>query len=115
METHTVRGEQLLDRVPLLQTEGLKIIRSHHERWDGTGYPDRLQGEDIPKSARIFAVADALDAMTTDRPYRKAGTWNNAVQEIVGQSGRQFDPGVVDAFQACEPQLRRIFFELAAA
>jgi HD-GYP domain-containing protein (c-di-GMP phosphodiesterase class II) len=53
--------------------------------------------------------------MTTDRPYRKAGTWHAAVEEIVGESGYQFDPHVVDAFQSCEPQLRRIFFELAAA
>jgi ribonuclease P protein subunit RPR2 len=115
METHTILGEQILDRVPLLQGEGLRIIRSHHERWDGTGYPDHLQGEEIPACARIFAVADALDAMTTYRPYRKTGTWNAAVEEIVDQSGKQFDPAVVDAFQACEPQLRRIFFELAAA
>jgi ribonuclease P protein subunit RPR2 len=115
METHTILGEQILDRVPLLQGEGLKIIRSHHERWDGTGYPDQLQGEEIPRSARIFFVADALDAMTSDRPYQKARTWNAAVQEIVEQSGRQFDPDVVSGFQACEPQLRRIFFELAAA
>ncbi len=115
IETHTVLGEQILDRVPLLQGEGLRIIRSHHERWDGTGYPDRLHGEEIPAGARIFAVADALDAMTTDRPYRKAGTWNEAVQEIVGQAGSHFDPAVVDAFQSCEPQLRRIYFEHAAA
>ena len=115
METHTILGEQILGRVPLLQGEGCKIIRSHHERWDGRGYPDRLQGEEIPAGARIFFVADALDAMTTDRPYRKARTWNEAVQEIVGQAGRQFDPTVVDAFQSCESQLRRIYFELAAA
>ena len=115
METHTIIGEQMLDRVSLLQVEGLKIIRSHHERWDGTGYPDRLAGRGDPASARIVAVADALDAMTSDRPYRRAGTWNAAVQEIVGKAGRQFDPEVVDGFQACEPQLRRTFFELAAA
>ncbi len=115
METHTILGEQILSRVPVLQGEGLKIIRSHHERWDGTGYPDKLAGEDIPRSARIFFVADALDAMTTDRPYQKARTWNEAVQEIVAEAGHQFDPTVVDAFQSCEPQLRRIFFELAAA
>jgi diguanylate cyclase (GGDEF)-like protein len=115
METHTIIGEQILDRVPLLQGEGLKVIRSHHERWDGTGYPDQLQGEEIPRCARIFSVADTLDAMTSDRPYRRAGTWNSAVGEIIAQTGRQFDPDVVDGFQACEPQLRRIFFEVAAA
>ncbi len=115
MESHTILGEQILGHVPVLQGEGLKIIRSHHERWDGTGYPDKLSGEDIPRSARIFFVADALDAMTTDRPYQKARSWNAAVEEIVGQTGKQFDPTVVDAFQSCEPQLRRIYFELAAA
>ena len=115
METHTILGEQILGHVPVLQGEGLKIIRSHHERWDGTGYPDRLAGEDIPRSARIFFVADALDAMTTDRPYQKARTWNSAVEEIVDEAGKQFDPSVVDAFRSCEPQLRRIYFELAAA
>ena len=115
IETHTILGEQILDRVPLLKGEGLRIIRSHHERWDGTGYPDHLRGEAIPTGARIFAIADALDAMTTDRPYRKAGTWNSAVQEIVGQAGRHFDPSVVDAFRQCEPRLRRVYFELGAA
>ena len=115
METHTIVGEQILGGVPVLQSEGLRIIRSHHERWDGTGYPDRLQGEEIPACARIFAVADALEAMTMGRPYRKARTWNASVQEIVEEAGKQFDPTVVDAFQRCEPQLRRTFFELAAA
>jgi diguanylate cyclase (GGDEF)-like protein len=115
IETHTILGEQILDRVPLLMGEGLRIIRSHHERWDGSGYPDHLRGEAIPTGARIFAIADALDAMTTDRPYRKAGTWNSAVEEIVGQAGRHFDPSVVDAFRECEPKLRRVYFELGAA
>ena len=92
METHTILGEQILARVPLLHEEGLRIIRSHHERWDGTGYPDRLKRDSIPACARIFAVADALEAMTMSRPYRKAKTWNAAVEEIVGQAGKQFDP-----------------------
>jgi diguanylate cyclase (GGDEF)-like protein len=115
IETHTILGHQILDRVPLLQGEGLRIIRSHHERWDGTGYPDQLVGGSIPAGARVFAVADALDAMTTDRPYRKAGTWNDAIEEIMAQAGRHFDPSVVQSFQHCEPQLRRIYFELGAA
>ena len=70
METHTVLGEQMLGGVAVLQGEGLKVVRHHHERWDGGGYPDGLCGTDIPIGARIFAVADALDAMTSDRPYR---------------------------------------------
>jgi HD-GYP domain-containing protein (c-di-GMP phosphodiesterase class II) len=75
-------------------------VRHHHERWDGTGYPDRLAGEAIPLSARVFAVADTLDALTTDRPYRPASDWTVARAEIRRASGTQFDPGVVGAFDS---------------
>src|SRR5437764_6322004 len=71
MQTHTVLGEAMLAGVAFLQGAGLRIVRSHHERWDGRGYPDGLSGEEIPLGARIFAVADALDAMTSNRPYRR--------------------------------------------
>jgi HD-GYP domain-containing protein (c-di-GMP phosphodiesterase class II) len=91
------------------------VIRSHHERWDGSGYPDLLGEDAIPLGGRIFAVADTLDAMTSDRPYRAAFEWGQAVDEIVLQSGRQFDPQVVGAFRSAEPKLRRIHQELAAA
>ena len=67
-------------------------MRSHHERWDGGGYPDGLGGDEIPLGARIFAVADALDAMTSDRPYRRAQPGTSAVDEICDQAGKQFDP-----------------------
>ena len=70
----------------------------HHERFDGNGYPFGLAGDRIPLEARIFAVVDAYDAMTSDRPYRKALSHEAAMQEIVGQSGSQFDPAVVEAF-----------------
>jgi len=73
-------------------------VLHHHERWDGTGYPDGLKGEDIPLLARIIAVADAYDAMTTDRPYRKALSKEDAVKEIIRCSGTQFDPGVTEVF-----------------
>src|ERR671935_1264296 len=76
MQAHTVLGEQLLRGVTFLQGEGLAVVRSHHERWDGDGYPDGLRGNEIPMAARIFAVADALDAMTSDRPYRSALPWD---------------------------------------
>src|SRR5438477_4384984 len=76
MQTHTVLGEAMLSGVAFLQGEGLKIVRSHHERWDGRGYPDELSGSDIPIGARIFSVADALDAMTSNRPYRRATSWS---------------------------------------
>jgi response regulator RpfG family c-di-GMP phosphodiesterase len=115
METHTVLGEAMLSGVVFLKGEGLKIVRSHHERWDGRGYPDGLVGEEIPLSARIFAVADALDAMTSHRPYRRAMSWTAAHAEILAQRKRQFDPDVVDAFVAVEPVLREIRREIAAA
>jgi cyclic di-GMP phosphodiesterase len=115
MRTHTILGAQLLAEVPLLQGEGLGVIRSHHERWDGSGYPDLLANGDIPFGGRIFAVADTLDAMTSDRPYRDAFPWEDAVAEISGQAGRQFDPTVVEAFREIEPRLHRIYRELTAA
>ena len=115
METHTVLGEAMLSGVVFLKGEGLKIVRSHHERWDGRGYPDGLAGDEIPIGARIFAVADALDAMTSHRPYRRALSWSSARAEILAQRKRQFDPDVVDAFVTAEPKLREIRRELAAA
>ena len=115
MQTHTVLGEQMLAGVAFLQGEGLRVVRSHHERWDGRGYPDALRGEKIPIGARVFAVADALDAMTSNRPYRRALRWSFARAEIIAQSGRQFDPTVVDAFVEVEDELREIRREVAAA
>src|SRR2546425_8258186 len=115
METHTVLGEAMLSGVVFLKGEGLKIVRSHHERWDGRGYPDGLVRDEIPLGARIFAVPDALDAMTSHRPYRRAMSWAAARREILDQRTRQFDPSVVEAFERAEPQLRQIRRELAAA
>ena len=107
MQTHTLVGERMLTGISFLEGEGLQVVRSHHERWDGGGYPDGLSEYDIPLPARIFAVADSLDAMTSDRPYRRALPWEAAHDEIVAQSGRQFDPEVVAAFCACEEQMRK--------
>ena len=115
MQTHTVLGEAMLSGVAFLMGEGLKIVRSHHERWDGRGYPDGLVKDEIPLGARIFAVADALDAMTSHRPYRRALSWEAARTEILAQGKRQFDPDVVDVFVAVEGNLRSIRRELAAA
>ena len=115
MRTHTVLGEQLLVDVDLLHGDGLKVVRGHHERWDGHGYPDGLAGQEIPLAARIFALADTLDAITSDRPYREARSWQDAAAEIRLERGRQFDPDVVDAFCAYELTLRGIRRELAAA
>jgi cyclic di-GMP phosphodiesterase len=115
METHTVLGEAMLSGVVFLKGDGLKIVRSHHERWDGRGYPDGLVRDEIPLGARIFAVADALDAMTSHRPYRRAMSWSAAHVEILEQRKRQFDPDVVDAFVTIDSTLREIRRELAAA
>src|SRR4051794_7238978 len=99
IETHTVLGEQMLEGVSFMSSECLSVVRSHHERWDGGGYPDALAGDEIPLGARVFAVADALDAITSDRPYRQHRPWAYAAEEIQGQSGLQFDPEVVNAFR----------------
>ena len=115
MQEHAELGERLLAHVPLLNQEGARVIRSHHERWDGNGYPDRLSEESIPLGARIFAVVDSLDAMTDERPYRAPVSWEVAVEEILRGRGGQFDPDVVDGFEACEPDLYRLHMEEVAA
>jgi response regulator RpfG family c-di-GMP phosphodiesterase len=114
MRTHTVLGEQVLGGVAFFHGEGLRVVRSHHERWDGGGYPDGLAGTDIPLGARVFAVADALDAMTSDRPYRRAMPWVHAGRELIEESGRQFDPEVVAAFIGLQGRLREVFDELGS-
>jgi ribonuclease P protein subunit RPR2 len=115
METHTVLGEQMLGEVALLKGAGLQIVRSHHERWDGDGYPDRLRRETIPLGARVFAVADTLDAITTYRPYRRARSWETARKAILAESGKQFDPDVVAAFVDHEQSLRAVRREFTGA
>jgi ribonuclease P protein subunit RPR2 len=115
MEQHTLLGEEILGSVALLHGAGLDVVRSHHERWDGSGYPDALRADETPLGARVFAVADTLDAMTSDRPYRRARGWCDAREEIISESGRQFDPLVVEAFHDCEPKLLAAFRGTAAA
>jgi response regulator RpfG family c-di-GMP phosphodiesterase len=106
MQRHTTLGAQILGGVGLFDGHGIEIVLHHHERWDGDGYPAALAGEAIPLPARIFAVADALDAMTSERSYRPAGTWPAAVEEIERCAGSHFDPAVVDAFVSAAPSLR---------
>ena len=115
MKKHTVLGAQMLGGVAFLRGPGVEIVRSHHERWDGSGYPDGLAGEEIPLGARIFAVADALDAITSHRPYRPAQSWRVAHNEILTQSGSQFDPAIVEAFRDREHVLHEIRREFLAA
>jgi response regulator RpfG family c-di-GMP phosphodiesterase len=113
MQQHPLIGAELLRDVSLLNGEGLQVVRSHHERWDGRGYPDGLAGGEIPRGARIFALADALDAMTSERPYHRMLSWESAVDEILRESGAQFDPGVVQVFALREQRLRRTQHDLA--
>jgi HD-GYP domain-containing protein (c-di-GMP phosphodiesterase class II) len=106
IKKHTVVGHEILelasknlpyaDYLPM----AAKIARHHHERFDGSGYPDGLAGQDIPLSARIVSVADVFDAITSDRVYRKAMSLEQAVEIITQGNGKMFDPVVVDAFQA---------------
>ncbi|MCA1832449.1 MAG: HD-GYP domain-containing protein [Actinomycetota bacterium] len=97
VKTHPLIGGQICAPVKFLQ-KAIPLIEGHHERWDGAGYPRGLKGEDIPLQARVFAIVDAFDAMTADRPYRTPMTFEMAVNEIVRASGTQFDPAVVQAF-----------------
>jgi HD-GYP domain-containing protein (c-di-GMP phosphodiesterase class II) len=100
MKTHAELGAHMLagSVSPVLQM-ATQIALSHHERWDGTGYPERLHGEQIPLVARIVAVADVFDALIQQRPYKPAWSLHHALQEISDQSARQFDPRIVDALQ----------------
>jgi putative nucleotidyltransferase with HDIG domain len=98
IKTHPVIGEEIVRHLGLLPAE-TAIVRHHHERWDGNGYPDGLSGTDIPKLSRILAIADTFDAITSSRPYRKAGSFNFAMEEIKRYSGIQFDPECVAAFE----------------
>jgi putative nucleotidyltransferase with HDIG domain len=97
MKSHTIEGQVMLDRVGGLLARVGEIVRSCHERWDGTGYPDGLKGEAIPLESRIVFAADAYNAMTTDRPYREALSREEALEELAASAGTQFDPRVVVA------------------
>jgi putative nucleotidyltransferase with HDIG domain len=97
MREHCARGYQIVRKIPFLE-EAAEIVYSHQEFYDGNGYPRGLRGDEIPLGARIFAVADTLDAITSDRPYRKARSYAIARDEISRCAGTQFDPNVVDVF-----------------
>jgi len=114
MKTHTEIGRRVLSQaldpahpVPLLQM-CIDIAHGHHERYDGTGYPRRLKGNQIPLSARMIALVDAYDAMTSRRRYKEAKSHERAVQAIRAESGKHFDPGLVEAFLRCADQFDRI-------
>jgi putative two-component system response regulator len=116
MKTHTAHGANLLQRAadrlgpdagPLLHY-GIQIARHHHERWDGSGYPDGLAGEAIPLAARLMAVADVYDALISRRPYKEAMTHEDAMKHVLQGAGTHFDPQLVRGLQACEAELRQI-------
>jgi len=98
MKQHTIVGAELLKSIPYL-AQTIPIIRYHHERWDGKGYPDGLAGDKIPLAARIVSVADSLDAMTSNRVYQRAVPAEQAYDEIIDGSGSRYDPKVVKAFK----------------
>jgi putative nucleotidyltransferase with HDIG domain len=99
MVKHPTIGSEILRHIDFLD-EAKAVVLHHHERWDGDGYPDGLAGEEIPVHARVFAVADTLDALTTDRPYQPAVPWAEARAVIRSHSGTQFDPAIVAAYES---------------
>jgi HD-GYP domain-containing protein (c-di-GMP phosphodiesterase class II) len=110
LKTHTLKGAAILETIPDLR-EAVPIARNHHERWDGNGYPDKLAGPQIPRLARIVAVADTFDAMTTDRPYRARMTPTEAFDNIERVSGTQFDPDCAQAFLRLRPRIEKLLQE----
>ena len=97
MREHPMHGQQILRGIEFLQ-QAAKVVAQHHEKWDGTGYPLGLKQTEIDVCARIFSVADAFDAITSDRVYRRGKTYEAAAQELDDWIGKQFDPKVVEAF-----------------
>ncbi|QSF46728.1 response regulator [Paenibacillus tianjinensis] len=115
MKTHTtlgrdavLRAEQLMDRPETFLRFAKEIVYSHHEKWNGTGYPEGLAGEQIPLSARLMAVADVYDALTSERVYKAAMPHKQAVEIIVADAGRHFDPDIVDIFVKCSYKFQEI-------
>ncbi len=106
MRRHPTLGANIVDRIPHLTGIARDVVASHHEAWNGGGYPNGMQGEQIPLVARIFAVVDSFDAMTNDRPYRRARPASEALAEIERCAGTQFDPEVVRAFVTLARSLR---------
>ena len=107
MHTHPEKGYQLISQIPNMN-ETAQIILCHEEHFDGSGYPRNLKGDKIPLGARLFMVIDTLDAITSDRPYRKGDSFDTAKDEIMRMAGSQFDPQAVEAFLAEETVLREM-------
>ena len=101
MHRHPVYAREMLANIPYLH-QALAVPYCHHEKWDGSGYPRGLKGEQIPLAARMFAVVDLFDALTSDRPYRAAWSRERALEYLREQSGKYFDPQVLEAFLRLE-------------
>jgi len=109
MRRHPLIGFEIVSHIDFLHGAARQVVRSHHERWDGAGYPDRIAGPEIPLAARVFSVADTLDAITTDRPYRQGASMDEARERVSAEAGRQFDPLAVEALgQVDERDLEEI-------
>ncbi len=100
---HTLYGVEMIRDIAFLPTETVAVVRSHHERWDSTGYPDNLASEEIPLLARMFSLVDVYDALTSERPYKRAWTHAEATTELQNQAGKQFDPQLVPMFLTALP------------
>ena len=111
MQTHTTLGAEYLVSIPELH-QVIPIVRNHHERWDGTGYPDRLSAEAIPLAARLLAVCDVYDALRARRVYKPGMTHAEAVAVMTEGSPGHFDPGLLTAFAACADRFDRVFREV---
>jgi putative nucleotidyltransferase with HDIG domain len=105
MRAHVMHGHSIASKLEFLPKGVLDLILYHHERWEGGGYPRGSRGEEIPLLARIFAVCDVYDALTSERPYKHAWSHDAAVHEIRAQSGKHFDPAVVEAFLKVDPNI----------
>ena len=107
MKSHTTMGASILSDVPTMET-GVVIARSHHERWDGTGYPERIFGKNIPLQARIVSLVDVYDALRSKRPYKEAWSHERTMELIQAERGAQFDPELVDLFVNRSEDIRKL-------
>lgn len=114
MKTHSLIGAKIVEKIPFLR-DLTAIVKHHHEHFDGTGYPDGSVGDRIPIESRILTIVDAFDAMTSDRPYRKALSTREAVAQLMEAKGSQFDPKVIDAFLSLREERPELFKSQEAA
>ncbi len=107
IKAHTTLGDKILRPVPTMKMAA-DIARHHHEKWDGTGYPDRLKGEEIPLAARIIGLVDVFDALRSHRPYKSAWSYEKAKEHLIMQKDKHFDPDLVDMFLSMENEIKNI-------